>query len=496
MKKLLLHLFVFLAAACTAQNYSTLTPGRNSSFSFRDFSGAMYCDGVRPDTVLQSAGFVEFRDYRREMPVLFFSGNCMLMRDTGWTGHRIVLESATGSTWYFNAVNDSIYFDATAGLGQTGFFYRFPNGDKIRGTVVSVTQGTVLSATDSLHTLTLQAEDPAGSPVANDFNGKQIVISKNYGIVKSYSWNAFPNDTTSFTLHSLTNPQMGPRNVHAADIYNFDIGDQFDLFSVKAPSSSADPIEYGYISLDVTGKTVSANGDTIHYTYMREYVLKIGTTIVQHMVNQSTETRIISRSDSLYEFKLNHLEFNNGPDTLNGYRNVQPLYPYQPGAYNNRDLRGWVSNHDTYYDNTYSCFVDPFIPGIVGQWTFADGLGMVSFEGHPYDTSLVYYKKGAETWGTPINWSLILSDQQVISTDILVKTWPNPAGDILNAELGAAGGQPVHYQIFNSFGQLLVDQNVQAGAGVLQVPVSELPAGFYIFKAEVGGRTMISRFMR
>jgi hypothetical protein len=511
MKKLYFFLFLLSTIQGYAQNYSTITPSRPSffatyasSFNYPFYYAPRSCDGMRLTLQSTNGNFTEYSNYRHEVADGFFSG-CLNFRDTGWAGHRIVQDVTTGSTWYFNANDDSISFDATAGAGQQGFFYRYPNGNKIIGTVSAVSSMNFITLIDSVRTITLQAYDALGGNIANDFNGLQIEISKNYGIIKAYNWHNFPNDTAMYELAGMENAQVGAHIVTAVDIYNFAIGDRFDFRAVSNSWAQSNPNSSFYYSKVLTAKTISANGDTIRYTWVQDYAHLIGIFVASYAQAQTVMTTVVlSEKDSLLEFPLDHLEFAHGPDSAQGYyENKQPIFPFDPTIFNGRMMKGQITFMPFYYDQNAGCFMAANLswgPCDGGYEIYADGLGLVTSRFGSAtcfnNGDLLYYEKGAETWGTPIDWSVVLGIDQSVSPVSILRTWPNPATDKVCVETNDNSGAPVHYQILNSSGQLLGEGVSIATAGVLEVPVNELPGGFYFLRIQIDGSVRITKFIR
>jgi hypothetical protein len=500
-KNLLTSVLLLISAFLFSQNYNAYVPGRTAFFKKKVYTNDYDVDGIRVDTSFNSGNFTVYKNYRHEF-FQFSIGSCLNLHDTSWVGTSILQES-NGTTAFLNKSNDTLWFIPSAGIGQDGFVFPFANGDTLHGTVTAINSQTIFSSADNVKTLQLQHRDQNGNIIADNFNGKYIQVSQNYGCILAYSWKDFPSDTNSYHLAGMNNPQEGIKLVTAADIFNWNVGDQFDWYRIigsnPQPYATTD-----YYTRVITGKTVSANLDTIRYTFLENYAQRFVYTITaQHWQQTGSVTYILSYYDAWYELNRMPYEYLNGPDTINGYQDGNAFYPYNNTQYNGRLQKGYeeVGSY-YYYDSATQCFQWADGPDMCdGVHTyFADGIGEVYSIGGSsgcYDNFyLVYFSKGSETWGTPNDWPVILSNQDLGSINKSPELWPNPVNDVLNVTPHVNNGTPIHYQIFSASGQLLNEQNILSSGDVFQVTVNELPAGFYIFKLETKNTNSVFRFIK
>lgn len=505
MRKFMLY-FAIVASATSicAQDYAAFVPNRDAYFTYNSGPGSMSVDAVHADSIGLAGSFVQYRDYRREVPSDLWASYCMNLADTGWLGHSILNDNASGKTVFLNEQNDSIVFTHAAGVGQTGMLYLFPNGDRIVGTVTAIAPMLVMNSTDTVKTITLQAVDAMSSPIPHIFNGKIVRLSRSRGFVVAYRWKKFPTDTVSYSLAGMTNPQEGIIEQEAASVFNYSIGDRFDFETHLNTNAMSLPTTHDYYTRYVTAKTVSGNGDTITYTYLQDHTQKIGAVVVSTSTGQTvSETIILSAMNSDYDMDLLPLEFADGPDTNSGYMGITPDWPYNPALYNGRVQKSYTYDWFWFYSTDSACYSPANLSwgpcdGMYMEW--AEGIGQVYGRGGSATCysmyNLVYFDKGTEVWGTPHNWSVINDVATVNEGSLPAEAWPNPATETLNVTLGGNNSDNLTYRIYTISGQLLESGSANPNGAILQIPVNQLSAGVYNVVIEGETQSWTTRFVK
>lgn len=503
-KHLLVCCFLVAVTSLGAQSYSAFVPGRDAFYVYNTGAGSWKVNAIRTDSIGLNGSFTEYHDYRREVPSAVWASYCLNFADTSWLGHSILNNTVSGSTAFLNEQNDSIVFTHAAGIGQTGMLYVFPNGDRIVGTVTAIAPMTFMSITDTVKTMTLQALDAVSTPIANDFNGKTVMVSKTRGLVRAYRWKKFPNDTVSYSLTGMTNPQEGMIEQAAASIFNYAVGDRFDFETHYNSNAMSQPTTHNYYTHYVAAKTVSVNGDTITYDYLEDHTQKIGATIISSSTGQPTsETIILSAMDGQYDMNLFPLEFADGPDTISGYQGITPDWPYAPAMYNGRVQKSYKYEWYWFYSQDSACYSPANLSwgpcdGMNMEW--AEGVGQVYGRGGSVtcfsNYNLVYFDKGTDVWGAPHNWSVINAIPAHGAGSIPTQVWPNPATNELNVNLTGFSGTEVTYQIYTITGQLLSEGAGIPIGGTLQMPVNQISEGIYTIVVSSESNVWTGRFVK
>ena len=172
-----------------------------------------------------------------------------------------------------------------------------------------------------------------------------------------------------------------------AQVYNFNIGDTFDYkiayFSVDYNADNFTTADTGYLRKVIEGKYLSSDSNTLfiveHLHY--KYIVR-GDSVVQFSDFNDT-----LRVDSILKFVISDLD----TSSLAGYS----FYYYADTSFHGRIINGYQLG----------------IPlGGLHYMYYADGLGRTSAgwgymdgccSNQQYDTTLIYYAKGAEIWGSP-----------------------------------------------------------------------------------------------
>ncbi|HTF05063.1 MAG TPA: hypothetical protein VK826_13640, partial [Bacteroidia bacterium] len=164
MKKLLLAgSLLFVASTIAAQDYRAYVPQRPAYFHSNNTQSSWFYNetrGVAEDTSWVNGSHRMVKSYQEEIASGFGSqfSPCFEF-DTSWVGVAIEQDTITWETWFFNFEGDTVKFDPSAGLGQSGLVCRMMNGNVMRGIVTSVTQGSIMAVTDSIRVITLNLED-------------------------------------------------------------------------------------------------------------------------------------------------------------------------------------------------------------------------------------------------------------------------------------------------------------------------------------------------
>lgn len=328
----------------------------------------------------------------------------------------------------------------------------------------------------------MNAKDNLGQPISHLMSNRVIKISKQHGIITPCRFNNFPDDTTQFKLSGRT-------LLTQRDIFNFNVGDFFQWDGTQR--SGVANFVHTYEQTQVFSKDSSADSIkyVIDYTYYRITHILPNT---YYLYGHDTDTIV-------YAF--------NQPSTLD----LIPNKFYSLGLGNSYGVDEQLSDSAYYHDRSmkqeskyyvYDAFQNCISEGIFdcGFWDYfyAEGLGIVRIFDYTqfpfcYDYQMVYYNKGSETWGTPLNWSLILSANEIGKNDF--KIFPNPFNDVLNIEFPDFKNDPSKIEITDVNGRLVksLDSEEQQD---LKIFTGDMKPGFYLLKIELGNNSFHYKLLK
>ncbi|MEP7264916.1 MAG: T9SS type A sorting domain-containing protein [Bacteroidota bacterium] len=353
---------------------------------------AYFDSSVVNGNITENFSFTSFRD----TTLVLGTTPCAVYNGPSWLGWKVKEDS--DQTVFYNIYNDSLIIRQMDSVGSSWICSHFLTGYNFWATVDSIQWTTSGGITDSVKFISINLKDNNGIPVAHPFNNHQFEISKSNGFFKTYSlWN-FPSNTNEINrIAPLTLPTTGTLN-------SFQINDQFEYrYVVTTPLSGTIISNLTWITID--SSFINATGDSLYY--IRDIHAQNNTLFFNPTPNWVTAN--VLYTDTILYPDINNAAFNGFPeenslDTLN-----------QPSNYtirNNPDtsqskLLYQTGNRFAFLDTVTNCLsINTFEP----NYTFlqyAEGLGLVRMEeinmffnpGNSYSNTLIWYQKGAKTWG-------------------------------------------------------------------------------------------------
>jgi hypothetical protein len=393
MKYYTLCILIFICSLCSAQNYNVVQLHACHFFGYEN--------GIRIDSVDVSGSDSIFYNYT-VADLNPDSIGCVNFLGPSWIGKKIIKRSDS-LTIIINHNNDSLFIHPLDPVGSTWLFY-----PGITANVTSIAATIINGALDSIKTFSLS-------------NSSKIILSRNHGFYQALSFLNYPGDTTAYYL----NDQLEFTDIN---LYNFDVGDTFQMDRYIIPGNSP----FGYVPSHhfdikiVTSKNVSANGDTISYTYLTQ-------SLDTQVVHDSTGTHVISTySNSTYSdqyilpgnsmlFGMPNESFAMGAPGNNYYSD--------PGCNPNDELIRTVTGY-YYFDTLLNCFTSGFEP-VITEEGYRKGFGLVFYNTigcNACGDMSVYYQMAAyhkaNCQSGYINF--FNSIDETNSNSHFVKVYPNP----------------------------------------------------------------------
>lgn len=476
MKKNLLFIILILFGInkLTSQNYQTFYSDRISFFDNNiqyDRPLSILC--VRIDSVKKSEDSIFYPN-----PIILLYNDCFSPKKASWIGEKIIIQSDYNI--FFNLEKDSIKIKTTAKLYDSWISYRINDSTSILASVTEHDTSSFLGIKDSVKTISFQAIDKDSNFINHSINLKTIQISRNYGIIKTFSFFRFPNFLmtyyneydTIYNLIGLSNPNAGIINLTKKEVFNFSIGDEIHE-------------EYRYICAGM-----DPNCDYITKKTIRKYLqseLKGDSIIYKIDIQQSILRESLDGDsynyyhDTIVFFVTNDSIF----DKLPGEPRYQDDMAYTYNMYvDENGRRSKVSNDGiewilNYGDNecwtTFPCDycypAQEYIEGIGGPYYCVPG----GWGFDEYYNSLVYYKKGEYEWGNP----LILTNNIDMIIQSTIISYPNPCSDFLFFRTSITY-LPYLLEIYDISGKMIFKSSLLEE--LVSINISKFSKGLYFYK--------------
>lgn len=446
MKKLIFSFFVLLnTIVCFSQNY--FPSKSNSILLFNSYNNTNYYgfdavkwDSVKPsgqDTIYYSIPFVI------DTSGVYGSGICVDTAAGSILG-RVMIKTDENHCKIVNFQNDTILILPESAIGEQWKFFEFHDQSYLSAKTDSINLLAFCGISDSAKYITLLTKNYSGNDISGIFNNKQLVLSKNYGIIQSFNFFKFPSkDTAIYSVKGSVNPNFGIHDIAYKDVYNYNTGDEFHYLDEETNwlyniTDQNWHIDNGIITQTiryVVNRTNFPIGDSVKYEFhdckrIVEYFSAIpDTSYVQDTISQTVEFG-----------KLNNFDFNHLPNEYigkyNGIHDSVYFYRLSTILSGNKLVKSVTYDELMKTDSCWAYFmVDPgpapydFIEGCGGPYHyFADWMGYVK------QNKLVYFNKNGDTWGTPVAndcEDLFSGISDYSNSKKYFNIFPNPASDKL-----------------------------------------------------------------
>lgn len=412
--------FLILSIGINAQNYRMLN-ANSEYFFFNSVSPANvnYVYGLKCDSVNSISGDSVFYPYRTLASIAPITDPCNM--DAAypiWAGTTIKINNNNRHHWK-TSLGDSVIISSLTNPGDTQQIYLFPNGDRVVGIHNANAQMSFANLTDSVRKYTLQVLTPLNVIVPGYWNGKEIIISKNNGVVQMPSITGFPADTVMYFREFAKRLKYG-------DIYILQPGDEIHERYTVSGFSQNDYDDYLYNKYVIARNQITP--DSVDFIIRRT---------THHTDNFPPINTIIIDTIILSVGGLSsYIETAMPQQTIFGNNNTVYTYDlmYQTSDCGMLRMVDHVAN-SVFVDSCvfYEMF-EPFIhdniyvEGVAGYYFTEQPHFLNGYTNRTHD--FLYYYINGNSCGTPLYVNMAET-----TAAMQIRSWPNPVSGILNLEL-------------------------------------------------------------
>lgn len=469
MKESILLTIILLSAVfqSKAQNYQSFYSGR--IISYQDQWN--YIKFVRVDSVF----------FQTDSVLIPFGGfheieymECYTIDGPSWLGKEIIIQD-DGWNLFVTSDEDTVHIKTAAMQGDSWTAFQRPGELIITATVLSHDLQTFLGIQDSVKTIGFQAFNHLMQPITHAVNARTVAASKNYGLVRTLNFALFPdispyigNDwdgLREFDIIGMSDPQVGVQNLTWMEVHDFQPGDEIHVYSSFSFFDYPNEIKqsiHRYLDredfVDSVTYTVERIQSTLNYSSQGNTFEFIHDTITETYRPDENFDKLPGEivedeewADAAFFYKMT---------TEWHQARIKPSEDY------------WLFPA---FDNCWNFLI---IDGCISDYTWYKGLG------GPYhycnlwgerERSLVYYKKGNETWGDPL---VILGMKENLPENN-ISIFPNPAADMLWVNCSTVD-LPLTVEFYDLYGRLIKAAVVTETAQ--QIGLQDFTKGLYLYR--------------
>lgn len=467
MKKICLVLLLLLTVQLYSQDYKLFTA--TSKKLFIDFPVAKNTYSLSIESAKQvgidSVYYNFFRLDNNEIisdTCFFWDGpQCRQQNAPAWAGPKIEYDNANRYTFY-NLDNDSLYFFFTAAANGPVRFYE-DSIQKFSIEFIKTDTITVLEQPDTAVYFQIAHTDPEGNPINSALNGEHIIISKDFGLVRFFVIDSFPNVLHPISLIGNVSPTAGFYQLTNEMVYDFQPGDEIQYKETSWYQPPAPPWYYytryrKYLFLER-----EQTDEYLKYTIRQELFYQDSVGIeIDTISKQYRRSEIIAQIPfEKYDGSTNRLQLMDYCDEPRWTYSVQTIMGAEfceaDTCWGGGDTQGPPDEYNT-------------------SWVV--GLGMYShsvYNGYEYGfdirKKIVYFKENETVCGNQV----IVGTDEVIKPPPEIVLSPNPATTLVRISSSIKMAQ---LEVKNVFGNTVLRQAVSKKE--VNFNISQFSDGLYL----------------
>ncbi|MGB0985053.1 MAG: T9SS type A sorting domain-containing protein [Saprospiraceae bacterium] len=433
-------------------------PDHNEIYSFATKNTIVNAQG---DTIiyhkLLSNGLTKHWNYQ-------WGHECETVRDSSFFGNATVIKPDFSFIFY-NRKGETVTIKPQSVVGDTWIVYTFEDSSYVEANLLNVDLRNVYGTMDSVKSIRFLVKDTNHVVKSHPLNHHQMTISQHFGMLKGLNFLYFPEVSSYLELVGHPSLNTSIYQPKWLNIYDFEIGDIFHIQEGIPPGPGNWLMHYD--EWNVLSKNVTST----------EYIYTIDKKRASLSYLNDT---IYSRDTLTVIYPLTHYS-----DTIQSFE-----------LYQSNVLNYWATVYSNDYNGRMTKFYDRFEGGLQPDSCMGYTLGMpyptlyhIEGVGGPYFSGttigaesrlLRYYKKGAETWGTPYDFDLLSDTKSVIPTVEKLQITPNPATNniIISSDAIIKNGQ---LTVFDMAGKV-IHQVVLAGKNEVNLSIQNWINGVYLVK--------------
>ncbi len=463
----LIIFFLIIITEANAQNYQVLKLNSVQYYEHNGYLQAYNRESPVRALYFGSSAVVNFDTAYYSFPMwrdtaVITPDTCVEIDGPAWIGYASVLQN--GITRIVKGdLDDTIYYNTNAQLNDSWVFMNDRiYGGEVKAHVDSIVWMTYCGITDSVKCATLWYFDSTGVQTTSYFDGKQIWMSKNNGFFKF-----------QLTMPHVSNDVLGynripdVRPVTWRDVYEFDIGDQFEYFSqCFAQFSSYPPSSWSKMVID---KWYAQNQDSVYYVFTDTLMTIVPFSGPTYTISLDTVGYALS-DDTLYTT----LPEENIIDTSLYY--IDTYFIYLIGS-----RPSFVHPEGYNYRLADSCYSAWNFEPIFEMNAYGKGIGHTYYEydfrsqaGTDCIWKMTWYKKGNDSSGTYVPIMTGLSD---FSDSRHVMIFPNPAHSEVTVKMDTE--EETELTLMNISGQKISETKFN---GTIKISMEDYSNGVYFIR--------------
>jgi len=427
------------------------------------------------DSSVVSGSDTVYYPYRENRKANGLPGTCRVdNRSVSWLGDSVRIRQ-DGENIFYNQSGEPISLQTTVGFGYKYHLFNFPNGDYIEATHTGGKLEPVFDVVDYTKIFTLQAKNSAGVKIAHPMNGKTFKLSLNYGLIQAYNFNLFPNDTTMIKPGGMPFRNKGNGILNSKMIFNIKNGYELHFIGRKEYCGFSGCRKDSILESRFLIMRDSLSPDTLLMYWKRavidfydDPVTGIGTDAYQDTI---TDTIIFSRLAFLDTMSRQLFQNDEGWGYSVTYRSDSTGLGFVKRPFNGFD-----------FDSIGHCLSPGPAQSILPLNVYGDGLGNIYYKkmmtGIGFEErKMLYYQKGLQTWGTPLDFS-VLGTIALRKNDV-IKVFPNPARGNIRVELPKNAER---LRLIDLYGNIVEDIDLQGYSKDIDLDLTGKPAGLYMLE--------------
>ena len=406
--------------------------------------------------------------------------NCALLGDT-------IIRKADETWVFFNINNDSIYFNPNLNQGSEQLLAQFDN-IKYTLSCTSVGQENFLQTTDQVKTFTLQAKDVNNNNISSPWNGKEVKVSQNSGLIAGLNFKNFPDSIQTFQIIGSIPLQQGIYRISSADIYDFQPGDIFQHrnrdYLERHPYTFQNHDSIWFEKITILERTDFT--DSVVYLIQKKWFMEnslienIDTVTSSFLKTDTIAIVPIEKPVLIENIEYWDKSFQQVQIDTEKYWNYS-LYYFTGDIY--CPITNCITNLTTDFLWSYESIDKTLGLGLFQSMNFYEYEIPSEKNFLEISSRLVYFKKGNVTWG----FQYIVGEEEIAEDSKPLTISPNPAHDNVRIESPISGT----LQIIDLNGQIVYSNMIKENSPE-ELSIAQYSKGIYLVRI-INNKTAIKK---